>query len=187
MKTFFVFDVESIGLHGEAFAVAGGVYDETGLALREFCYSCPREKCVGNDADREWVNANIPPIEVTHQEPVEMRHDFWGQWNAARHGGSQMWAECGWPVEANFLAQCVRDDDERIWTYPGPYPFHEIATAMLCAGMDPHATYARYENELPAHNPLCDARQSARLLMRALLVLPDFLSQADRAASVFTK
>ena len=36
----FIFDVESIGLHGEAFAVAGGIYTENGNCLREFAFHC---------------------------------------------------------------------------------------------------------------------------------------------------
>ena len=39
---------------------------------------------------------------------------------------------------------------------------------MLCAGMDPMATYDRLPAELPRHDPLADARQSARLLVEAL-------------------
>jgi hypothetical protein len=39
---------------------------------------------------------------------------------------------------------------------------------MLSAGMNPLATYDRTPSELPRHNPLADARQSARLLSEAL-------------------
>ena len=38
---------------------------------------------------------------------------------------------------------------------------------MVAAGMDPHATYDRLLDE-PQHDPLGDAKQSARLLMTAL-------------------
>jgi hypothetical protein len=38
---------------------------------------------------------------------------------------------------------------------------------MVAAGMDPMATYDRLPTE-PQHDPLGDARQSARLLMQAL-------------------
>lgn len=37
MAQVFAFDVESIGLHGEAFAVAGGVYSPAGAVGEEFC------------------------------------------------------------------------------------------------------------------------------------------------------
>ena len=45
---FFVFDVESVGLHGEGFAVAGGVYTATGGTLWEFWLACPVDGlCIG--------------------------------------------------------------------------------------------------------------------------------------------
>ncbi len=38
----FIFDVESVGLHGEGFAVAGGVYRaENAAAQSEFRFCCP--------------------------------------------------------------------------------------------------------------------------------------------------
>ena len=78
-----------------------------------------------------------------------------------------MFVECGWPVEARFLNACIEDHLEtRNWE--GPYPLHEIATMMLSAGMNPMKTYERYDEELPAHEPLADSRLSARLLFMAL-------------------
>jgi hypothetical protein len=43
---FFVFDVESVGLHGEAFAVAGGIYINA-AAQSEFRFCCPLEAAKG--------------------------------------------------------------------------------------------------------------------------------------------
>jgi hypothetical protein len=39
---------------------------------------------------------------------------------------------------------------------------------MLLSGRDPLATYERLPNELPAHDPMADARQSARLWLECL-------------------
>lgn len=138
----FVFDVESIGLHGEAFAVAGGIYDEHGDAMpgSEFKYSVSREDQWGYPSDREWL--------------------------IAKQKGAFMAVECGWPVEARFLNECIDDHrSERMWE--GPYPLHEIANEMRAAGMNPMANYDRLPGELPKHDPLADARQSARLLAEA--------------------
>jgi hypothetical protein len=165
---FFVFDVESIGLHGEGFAVAGGVYIN-GEAQSEFRFSCPMDAADGDDEDRAWVSANVPVMEVTHRTPVGIRDAFWTEWLNAkkRYPGIAMAGECIWPVEAGFVAQCVQHSPQtRKWE--GPYPFHEIASLMLAAGMDPMATYERTESEKPAHEPLADARLSARLLATAL-------------------
>lgn len=166
MKSFFVFDVESIGLHGEGFAVGGGVYLDNGAVQWEFCFSCPPEKAEGLQSDRDWVDKNVPQIEITHRSPNQVRAVFWEAWKKARAGGAIMAAECMWPVEANFLEACIRDDGQRLET--APYPCHDISSMMLSAGMDPMKTYDRKPSELPKHNPLCDARQSAALLSVAL-------------------
>jgi hypothetical protein len=44
-----------------------------------------------------------------------------------------------------------------------PYPVLDVATALAVRGLNPLGTYVRLEAEKPAHNPLCDARQSARI------------------------
>lgn len=162
---FFVFDVESIGLHGEGFAVAGGVYI-SGAAQWEFCFSCPMDKAEGLKADRDWVSRNVPVMEDTHRDTYGLRTSFWKAWEKARASGAEMAAECLWPVEARFLQDCIRDDAKRLPT--APYPCHEIASLMLAAGMDPMTSYDRKPSELPRHDPIADVRQSARLLFEAL-------------------
>lgn len=169
MRAFFVFDVESVGLHGEGFAVAGGVYLANGATQWEFGYACPIDEAKGGDEDRKWVKANVPTLEVTSRLPVGIRNDFWLEWLKvqARYPDITMAAECGWPVEARFLCACI-DDNPKDRNRKGPYPLMEIATYMAAAGMDPMAKYKRYETEKPEHNPLSDARLSARLLSEAL-------------------
>lgn len=167
MRSFFIIDVESIGLHGDAFAVAGGVYLENGVAQWEFGFACPTIDAKGTDEDRQWVADNIPMILETHRSPKAMRDAFWNAWIKAKAGGALMAAECSWPVEARFLEACVADDPKaRNWE--GPYPLHDVASVMLASGMDPMATYERTPSEMPKHDPLADARQSARLLAQAL-------------------
>jgi len=166
--TFFVFDVESIGLHGEGFAVAGGVYIN-GAAQYEFQFCCPESEAAGEDEDREWIKKNVPVMEITHRYPGGIREAFWTEWEKAkaRYPGIIMTGECIWPVEAGFVATCVKQClPERKWL--GPYPFHDIASIMLAVGMDPMGEYGREPSELPKHNPIADARQSARLLTLAL-------------------
>lgn len=166
MKSFFVFDVESIGLHGEAFAVGGGLYLENGAAQWEFCFSCDPRCAAGLESDRDWVIKNIPIIGITHRSPQFIMEAFWEKWEIARSQGAVMAAECMWPVETNFLESCLNKNFDRAAT--APYPCHDIASIMLAAGLDPLATYDRMPSELPKHNPLADARQSARLLSEAL-------------------
>ena len=80
-----------------------------------------------------------------------------------------MAADCCWPVEANFLAQCIADNKQR--TGDGPYPLLDVSSFLVATGSDPLKQYPRLPNELPAHNPLADARQSARLLRTCLVQL----------------
>lgn len=164
---FFVFDVESIGLHGEPYSVGWVVVDRSGEELDSGRLAINPALAHGQDDDREWCEENIPAIPVTHLTMKAMLSGFWGAWLEWKDRGALMAAECAWPVEAKFLAMCVGAEwPQSKWA--GPYPLHEVASVMLAAGMDPMATYERLENEMSKHEPLADARQSARLLITAL-------------------
>lgn len=166
---YFVFDVESVGLYGEGFAVGGGVYHR-GECLREFCFSSPKSLAVADSPQsRQWVDENIPDIKLTHAMAFLMREEFWNTWLKAKNDypGILMAGECVYPVECNFLATCV-GAGFAARQVQAPYPLIDISAVMLAAGMDPMATYDREPNEHPKHDPLADARQSARLLWTAL-------------------
>lgn len=175
-KVFFVFDVESVGLHGEGYAVAGGVYFEDGTVDKdsEFIFACPPETAKGEDSDRVWIAENVPLMEGHYPSPSAMRWAFWVHWSTykEKYPSLVMAAECAWPVEANFLSACV-SDEPKVRNWEGPYPLHEIASFLVAAGMDPMATYDRLESEMPKHHPLGDARQSSRLLCEALEMIED--------------
>lgn len=163
-----VFDVESVGLHGEGFAIGFVVVNSLGTELDHGLYSCHREICSeGVPGDIQWVVKNVPQMLPNLAIPESVRSIFWEAWLAWKEKGATLWADCLWPVEARFLLNCVNDNkSDRNWQ--GPYPFHEIATALLCHGKDPLAKFPRLENEMPEHNPLCDSRQSARILIETL-------------------
>lgn len=164
---YLVFDVESIGLHGEAFAVGWVVIDGEGNELDYGFGSCPPENARGSDEDRAWVQQNCPPLPWDCSTPAEVRSVFWRAWKREKANGAVLVADCAWPVEARFLAACIDVDvAERKWL--GPYPLHDVATARLAAGLDPLATVERRPNEEPKHHPTCDARQSARIFIEAL-------------------
>lgn len=164
-----VIDVESVGLHGEGFAVGWVVLDEQGKQISSDLLYAPAYAARGTVEDREWIEANVLPTlpEANCDTTWNVRQQFWAAWMALKaEGPIQMWADCAWPVEANFLAACVADDPtKRNWE--GPYPLHDVATLLRAAGLDPLATYPRLPSEEPAHNPLADARQSAHLLLEA--------------------
>ena len=166
-KLFLVFDVESVGLHGEGFAVGWVVVGESGTTYEESYLACLPGAASGTTNSREWVEKNTPEIPITHNTPVAVRDAFWHVWRLWKASGAVLVADCCWPVEARFLAQCVDDNPEaREWD--GPYPLHDVASVLLAHGKDPLITQTRLPEECPAHHPLKDAKQSARILLTAL-------------------
>jgi len=178
VKRLFVFDVESIGLHGEGFAVAWVIVDRIKDGWGEVAAgiaSCRRNVADGSNEDRSWVRENIPDIVggAVYSSPRAVRSAFWREWvmrSDVVDGSILMVADCPWPVEARFLAACV-DDDPASRKWGGPYPLIDVGAVRLAAGLDPLGTEGRMINEMPVHCPLGDARQSARLFIEAMDML----------------
>lgn len=165
LNPWLVFDVESAGLHGEGFAVGWVVVQAkpTPVTLADGIAVCAA------DDVPEWVRINVLPglPKPTHRTAQDVREAFWAIWDRWREEGALLAADVAWPVEANFLTTCIAEGrGQRDWS--GPYPLIDIASIRLAARLDPLAEAPRLPNEYPAHNPLADARQSARLLMEAL-------------------
>jgi hypothetical protein len=164
---YFVFDVESIGLDGEGFAVGYVLFDEDGNELENGYAACNPDLAKGEDNDRKWVMENVVPnlYGYTVNNPEQVRTYFWE--NLARiktiHKDVTFWADCSCPVKSNFVYLGIKDDSIR--AYLVPYPIHEIGTVLLLNGLDPTEYFERLDSELPVHNPVNDARQSARLLV----------------------
>lgn len=175
---YMVFDVESIGLHGDGFAVGYVVVDGNGREEDSGLYQTNVSNASGKPADFKWIAENVTPAleqnvrcrfgdGMGSKDTRSVRDRFWEKWEAWKGQGARLAADVAWPVEARFLIACINDDPiGRAWS--GPYPLIDIASVRLAVGLDPLATVAREEDELPAHNPLADARQSARLLIEAL-------------------
>jgi hypothetical protein len=174
-----VMDVESVGLYGDGFAVGWVVVDDqTGRTLDSGRLATSSWQAhAHHDDDRRWVARNVPPLATNCETLVDVRTGFWQAWTRWRAEGALLWADCGYPVETAFLEMCVEN-------FPGrrqataPYPLHEIATLRMAVGLDPTGTEERLEGELPIHDPLADARQSARLLLEALRLNADMLARA---------
>lgn len=167
-KKYMVFDVESVGLHGEGFAVGYVVVDEDGAELDSRAFACHPNNAVSlGSGGRDWIKHNIPELRVTHDSPWLVRRAFWSSWNEWKAKGATLAADVPWPVEARFLARCV-DDNHESRERDGPYPLIDVASVRLAVGLDPLETGPRLDNEKPQHDPLADARQSARLLIEAL-------------------
>lgn len=168
-ELYMVFDVESVGLHGEGFAVGFVVVDMGGHEHAAATIHC--EPCVasGDAEGHNWVSENVPKSMpgILKPHPKLVRDSFWKQWRYWQEQGAVLAADCPWPVEARFLNQCLFDAGSGRDTQ-GPYPLIDVASVLLAKGINPLGTFDRLPNELPKHNPECDARQSARLLIGAL-------------------
>jgi hypothetical protein len=174
---FLVFDVESVGLHGDAFAFGYVVLDTaTGAELDSGLVQMdPGRAPLGLPDDRAWVAEHVMPALGARwgaqggvaETAAHLRGRFWAVWDTWRAHGAWVAADCPWPVEARFLSQCVADHPHQRAGH-GPYPLIDVASVRLAAGLDPLGTDERRPDEQPAHNPLADARQSARLLREAL-------------------
>lgn len=165
MEKFFVFDVESIGLHGEGWSVGYVVVDRDGDELESGQYSCQPALAQGLGQDRNWVASNCPTPSLGYNktDPYFVREAFadaWERWEDQ----SVLAADVCWPVESRFLHDIQRER----YAFKSPYPLLDVASVLLGAGMDPMATYHRQPSEMPIHDSLADARQSARLLIEAL-------------------
>jgi hypothetical protein len=164
-----VFDVESVGLHGEGFAAGWVVVDDMGGRLGGACYACDPNEAKGHDVDRKWVAKNIPVPHVGYncRTPKQVRDEFWRAWSFAKDKGAMLVADCAWPVEARFLIACI-EDDANVRNWNGPYPLIDVGSVLLAKGKDPLGKFPRLAGELPEHDPFCDAKQSARIFIEAL-------------------
>ncbi len=159
INKFLVFDVESIGLDGEHWSVGGVLVDRSGLLLEDFHLSC---QPVATYADYVWVEKNcpVPQNGFNCRNPDEVLNEFVAVWKRL---SKEAWlvADCPYPVETSFLRLAYNK-------MPPVYPLIDVASVLLATGRDPMVTYDRLPEELPMHDSLADARQSARLLVGAL-------------------
>jgi len=170
-----VIDVESVGLHGPAFAVGYTLMHFNGEILFEGTHATnPNGMSPVDDLGLKWVNEHVKIDNFNHLNAFQMRRAFWDIWDKVRNE-AWMAANCTWPVESNFLSACIADDPViRMWQ--GPYPLLDISTISIASGRRNYRREERLPNELPEHNPLMDVRQSARLLAE---MLPDFNGALD--------
>lgn len=166
-------DVESNGLHGEAFAVGAVLVDCTGKLIEEFSARCP----IKGDTD-EWVVKHVLPslenFPETHKSAKSMRADFWKWYIKAKEKSDYVLADNSYPVEGRFLIQCQEDDlDERYWEHP--FPLIDLSSMLLQIGVKPSVERNLFVGEdqiartdILKHNPRWDAWASALAMVKAL-------------------
>lgn len=166
------FDVESNGLHGEAFAVSGVLMRSDGKVIDEFTGRCPIEGPVD-----EWVAKNVLPqmngIPQRYKSARTLRSAFWRWYKKAKAQADFVIAENPYPVEARFLIACQQDSlRSRYWEHP--FPLIDVGTLFFERGYRQPHERERFraaligDKDKQAHNPRWDAWATALVAFRLL-------------------
>lgn len=181
MQYYLSFDVESIGLFGPPFAVAWVVVDENGEEhymgyLGTDPYTLLEQNSTDflwafSNSDLEWVEDNVIPAlpkDYNCESLPRLVTIFWKWWEKFKKEfpGIMMVTDTPFPVESGFLRYCCLTKNLDI--NESPYPVIDVGSVLLAHGYDPLDTYKRLPNELPAHSPLADCRQSVRLMLAVI-------------------
>jgi hypothetical protein len=164
------FDLETNGLHGEAFAIGAVIMGAAGDISNQFT---GRTNIVGQvDA---WVEKNVLPavkdMPVTHVTYKDLREDFWRWFVPAQEEADYVLVSNGYPVEYRFLLKCQEENlQERYWQHP--FPILDLFSLLIQAGDEPST-----KNKVPGeviqsqgflpHNPLDDAKAAALAAFQA--------------------
>lgn len=158
------FDLETNGLHGDAFAAGAVVVGADGYIHDEFTARC---RIVGQvDA---WVEKNVLPaikdMSITHKTYKDLRGAFWQWYLKAEQNSDYVLVSNGYPVEYRFLLKCQEENlEERYWQHP--FPLLDLASLLIQVGDEP-ASKSKLQSEIgkegnySKHHPLHDAKVSA--------------------------
>lgn len=169
MARLFSFDAETDGLYGPVWAIGAVVYDldDDGDGVVD---SFAAQIDPGEFVTDQWVRDNIVPVVDLPccGSREELLDAFWEFWLRYRNDARCL-ADFGAPVEAGLFRACVeRDPVNRTWL--GPYPMHELGTALLLAGEDVDVDRREYAEapHLIQHDPVDDAVAAALCWRKAV-------------------
>lgn len=165
MAKIFMFDVESDNLHGMGFQYGAVAFDsDTGkVAL----YG---QKTTAYTVTSEWVQDNVKnlfgaDLESDKELPA-FRADFWDVLQKYKNAGYQIYTDCMYPVESNFLSACVADDvlNRAALT---PFPLYDLGT--LDDGNNSRFGTAASGIEIEKqHDPIWDSIASMIVLLKKM-------------------
>jgi hypothetical protein len=165
-KNIMVFDVESTSLYGRGFAVGAIVCNIFGEEIDSFELMSTNDALFAND----WVKNNVLPCltEIpTCNTGKELRTRFFDFYMKHRDT-CDVWSDCNFPVETNFLREVVKDDEQgRQWVMP--YPLKDISTIVP---IDIDRAVSCPLKNLRKHNPIDDCRASYYHLFTYLYTKP---------------
>jgi hypothetical protein len=144
------FDLETNGLHGQAFAVGGVLMDSADKTYSEFSARIP----IDGKLD-EWVEKNVLP------SILDMCEAFWEWYVKAEPESDYVLVNNGYPVEYRFLLDCQEASlDERYWQHP--FPILDLSSLLIMVGHKPLISRTQLLGKLSetylAHHPLHDAK-----------------------------
>ena len=165
------FDIESNGLHGEAFAVAGILMNSKREIISQFTSRCP----IVGPVD-EWVAANVlGPMEDmpdTAPDARTMRDAFWEWYMEVKSSADMIVAANPYPVEARFLIAC-QNDDMAAREFDHPFPYYDLSSLLYSHGYKTPAKRRDFVKKAvqdatgDSHNPLWDATATAMAALSA--------------------
>ena len=159
------FDLETNGLHGQAFAVGAVVVDAKGQVLDKFI---GRTEISGRVDD--WVKENVLPViedmPVNYKSYDELKETFWQWYLNTMDESDYILVNNGYPVEYRFLLDCQEVDiDERYWQHP--FPILDLTSLLVAMGEKPNDFAEEFLHKRKAHNPLDDATIAALSAFKA--------------------
>ena len=167
------FDIESNGLHGEAFSVGAVLLDsDNHEVIDEYIGRCPIE----GEVD-EWVQAKVLPslkgVKEDCKDSRELRDNFWKWYKRAKTRADIVLTNNPYPVEARFLIACQDDDlPARYWDHP--FPLLDLGTMLFTIGAKTPEERGEYSSKVVrdknalVHNPRWDAWAAAMTACKVL-------------------
>lgn len=171
MRRVFAFDAETDGLWGGIRAIGAVVCDDNGAIVRQFF-----ARTADNTFHNRWVRQNVLPglpkqNIMSYRQMLEAFLTFYTEVKAeAEDGGHflEMVVHMGYIVEARLLREMRKVG---MGEGAGPYPLHDVATALRLHGYDPTSVdeYLKHrpvalqpKGHTCAHNPVYDSYAAAR-------------------------
>ncbi len=159
------FDLETNGLHGEAFAIGAVVMDMDAKIHDQFTARTRLTSKVD-----PWVKDNVLPaivdMPITHKNYQEMCEAFWTWYLKAEPESDYVVVKNGYPVEYRFLLDCQKVDlENRYWQHP--FPILDLSSLLIQVGYKSQLSKADLLKNIPnaasyqLHNPLNDAKLTA--------------------------
>lgn len=165
------FDLETNGLHGDAFAVGAMIMDSKGQIHEQFAGRSRLTSKVD-----PWVKANVLPaiveMPISHKDSRELREAFWHWYLEAEAKSDYVLVNNGYPVEYRFLIQCQEENlDERYWHHP--FPILDLFSLLIQVGYRSTSSRNKLiadvvgQEQFLIHNPLHDAKLAALAAFKA--------------------